>query len=143
MCIVLLKLTDQLMIKDTCVLNVQLVVCVGVDVRVSTVFTSAVTDLLDDCSEWPIIVIATTTSRSSLSICLHDLFVHSTDFDVCLSLCLSVCVGMSVFVSFYPSLSPLLDACLYSVSRVCRESHSLQISGHQYNSKLVFGFYSS
>jgi len=65
-------------------------------------FSAAVTAMLDDCSDWPIVVIATTTSRSSLSVSVHDLFVHCTDVDVrvlvslplCLSVCLSVCLGM-------------------------------------------------
>jgi len=45
-------------------------------------FISAVTDMLDDCSDWPIVVIATTTNRSSLIVSVHDLFVHCIDIDV-------------------------------------------------------------
>ena len=91
---------------------------VHVDARVSAMFTSAITDLLDDCSDWPIIIIATTTSRSSLSISLHDLFVHCIDFDVCLPACL--CLYLCVCLCLY-CLSVSLCLCVsltsFTISR--------------------------
>jgi len=72
-------------------------------------FTNAITDLLDDCSDWPVVVIATTRSRSSLSISLNDLFVHCTDFDVRFSVCVSLYICLSVCLCVYLSVCcPLL-----------------------------------
>ena len=88
-----------------------------VDARVSAMFTSAITDLLDDCSDWPVVVIATTTSLSSLTISLHDLFVHCTEFDVCLclSLCLSLYVCLCVFVCVH--LCPLSTVTCHGITQ--------------------------
>ena len=82
------------------------------DARVSAMFTSAIADLIDDCSDWPVVVIATTTSPSSLSVSLHDLFVHSTDISVCVSLSLFVSVCIFHFICFYIFLTHHLQMTL-------------------------------
>jgi len=64
------------------------------DARVLAMFTEAVTDLVDDCCDWPVVLMATTTDHRSLSVSLHDLFVHSTHIDVCMSVSLSVCLAV-------------------------------------------------
>jgi len=91
-------------------------------------FTSAITDLIDDCSDWPVVVMATTTSGSSLSVSLHDLFVHSTDISVCLSLSLFIFVCISLFVYFYVFLTHHLQMILpnlYMEEKVIGAHHRL------------------
>jgi len=89
-----------------------------VDARVSAMFTAAVTAMLDDCSDWPIVVIATTTSRSSLNVSVHDLFVHCTDIDVrvlvSVPLCLSLSVRLSVCLLYTSGMYACYAACKVS-----------------------------
>ena len=86
-----------------------------VDLRVSAMFTNAVSEMFDDCSDWLLVVIATTASRSSLTITLHDLFVHRIDIDVCT--CLFVCV--SVHACMHRCVHACVRACMRACVRAC------------------------